>query len=217
MDKEKLQRTVESVENALIYCQADGIDKLDGQYMSIDTPSEVGSLLPDFTVSDNNLAKAKQIVGTALKIAAKRGIVDISDPIALAAAADAVVDTIKVAYDVDTGVVDPEAAISKLVDRAAARMVVIAEHVIDKCAPRLIETLAIALSKAFPPIQPLIPIIVCVAHVCVPPVKKAIKKGINAIANCAKRVLTKGVKYVTNLITRAKNKSREALANEANS
>ncbi len=151
----------------------------------------------------NRTAEVKKAVAAAHKIAQATGDTEIEEesPCEMASAADEAVERIKQTTLYAKGEIEYEELANRLIDRAEARLVVVADKAIDMAADAIPALLA-----RIPKLAPLAPIARTVVERIKPAVKDVVKKGINWVADQAKKVVPKLIDTAKGLLQKAKQK-----------
>lgn len=143
---------------------------------------------------------AKKLFAAAISIANDKGYISLpekySNPQSVAAIADKAVETIKLAHDVATGVMDEDEVIDYGVKKAASWAKTAVDHLIDKGTPIVADRVTDAIVSVFPPFEVARPKVHEVAHFVAPKVKQFVHKGIDKIAEVAKPIIKETVKTV---------------------
>lgn len=170
---------------------------------SVSVSSEKANQLLESLVSSKSDTKFSKIVAAATKIADATGAMKLAKNTVfdIASMSDEAVTRIKVAYQVANGEIDIEDAADKLIDRAAARLITVAEAFIDKKLPIAVDAMSREMVKAFPQTAPLIPIIKNTVAIIQPKLKELAQKGISAVAKHAKNVAPKVIDWAKNKVS----------------
>lgn len=144
--------------------------------------------------SDSNLAK---IIAAATKIAKSTGALDLAKDSVydIASMGDEVAARITTAYQVANGEIDVEEAAENLIDRSAARLIVLTENYIDNKLPIAVDAMCKAIVSYCPQAAPLEPIIKNAVNILQHHIKDLVRKGITAIAGKAKNAAPKIINW----------------------
>lgn len=151
----------------------------------------------------NQTSKVKKAVAAARKIAQATGDAEIEEesPYEMASAADEAIERIKQTTLYAKGEIEYEELANRLIDRAEARLVVVADKAIDMAADAIPAVLA-----RIPKLAPLAPIAKTVVERIKPAVKTVVQKGINWVADQAKKFAPKLINTAKGLLQKAKQK-----------
>lgn len=209
MNTEKLQLTINAAQKAIELYHAASLNQGIEDIGEIDNASETALQRWTEMLEGDNPNKAKKIISIALMLASKAGAITL-EPTAVVTASmsDEIVERIRVAAQVGKALLDPEEAISRLVDCAAVRMMVVADRVIEKGLPIVAEKIVLVIERVYPPASVLAPVIRTVVQMTTPIVKEYAHKGIRFMAESTKHIIKTGIKQVRVAISRV----REALA-----
>ena len=209
MNTEKLQLTLSAVQKAINLYQASTNVRIVKEIEEGGSEQEMTSQRLSMMLEENNPDMAKKVIGIALMMASKEGLVTIAPTsVAIASMSDEIIERIRVATQVGKGILDPEDAASRLVDRAAVRLIAVADHIIVKGVSIVAEKIVQMIGMVYPPASVVAPVVRVVVQMAAPMVKKLIHKGIRFMAETSKRIITTGINQVRVAISRV----REALA-----
>ena len=164
-------------------------------------------------VGDPSNLRVKKLLAAALHIAASKGhpIGVEAKPLSIASLADEAFSRLKAAVLVKIGKIDVYEAADSLIDRAAARLVVVTDRVIAR-VPVAAGVLVKALAVYFPPIEVVAPFVQNLARRLTPVFQEKVRNGIQQIATFAKKaVRTVGNKVGTTIERIKKRKTVFAL------
>ncbi len=159
---------------------------------SIKSSDAVNNLL-DLLISSGSDSRLAKVIATATKIANATGCLTLEEDTVfdIASISDETAYRIKIANQVANGEIDIEEAADAMIDRAAARLIALAESYIDNLLPLSVDDMCRALNSAYPQTAPLTPIIKNTVKILQPILKYSIRKGITAVAAHAKNVIPK--------------------------
>lgn len=154
--------------------------------------------------SENEL-NSKKLLGVALLIAKKKGLLPEGIPSNIASfdtvtVVDEAFNKIKAGYQEAIGNIDVYEASDILIDKATARVVSISEKIIAKGIDIGINKIAFHIAKAFPPA---IPVVICIKQFqpfLTQASQNLVRKGINALNEVAKKSVRKIGNVITNKI-----------------
>lgn len=163
----------------------------------------------DAPVGSEKDTQVKKLMATAIHIANQNDCLPFelpsSDPIEIAKLVDEGLTRVKVAYQSGCGLLDPIEVADVLIDKAAARVVVLVDHAFESGMVNQALTkgsVALLTFLKVPNAQAYAPVISNVISRVERPIQNFIKKGINYIAQSAKTTVSKVVTSIKSFITR---------------
>lgn len=147
-------------------------------------------------------SRVKKLMAAALHItASKEHMIDVKPiPLAIAPLVDEAFTRMKVSALLKAGKVDVYEAADKLIDRAAARLIVITDKVIAQGFPLVAGKLVDALAVYCPPIEVLAPFVKNLVSRLTPICQETVKAGIQKLSDYAKKTVKKVVEKVGPII-----------------
>lgn len=140
--------------------------------------------------------KTKKVIGVALAIAAKKGILPAGlsedlDSTAIASLADDAITRIKAAYKVSIGEIDVYEATERLIDRATARVVAVSDVLVAKGVDIAINKLGLTVARVFPPALPIVEVIKSFQPFITEKTQQLVRAGIKSVNSVAKQAIRK--------------------------
>ena len=165
-------------------------------------------------ISDVANGRVKKLMAAALHIAASKGhdIGVAAQPSAIAPLVDEVYSRLKFGVFVEAGKMKVYEAADALIDKAAARLIVLTETVIAKGIPLVAQKLVDAIAVYYPPIEVVAPFIKNLAQRLTPICQEKAKKGIRFLSTFAKGAVRTVVGKTETIIKRTIAKAKVLFA-----